>query len=308
MAAPTLDGKVNAVSNAVGTTTAVLTTTLPDDIIIAIVDVHSNQAGVTVSGVTCDGVAMTQRCYIQTLSSIGLPLIHSVWWLHAALALSAKNIVASYTNFGAVTDQNLTAFGVNGCDLNNPFDPNVSLPAHTQVNNTARTVHNVTYSTTTPNTFVFAVETTDNPIVSAGFDVSPACTGLYQSNSLSNEGTVSEYVALAAVQTGQVWNVWAAGNTSAGDIATIDALQVPAAAPPPPATIKGAKGYRIQSPVAGDHTFRTVTIQATGPAGPFGFGNQSLDNDGGEVETVYQGPTGAAGFKSVYVAGYTGPA
>jgi hypothetical protein len=84
-------------------------------------------------------------------------------------------------------------------------------------------------------------------------------------------------------------------------------------APEPPAApaapVKGAKGYRILAGPAGfDHLFRTVTVLGTGPNSGFGIGNQATDNDGGEIETVYAGPTGAAGFKTVYVAGYTGPA
>jgi hypothetical protein len=231
MSNPTLDGKVQASNNGAASLTAVLTTTLPDDIIIAIVDIHSNQGGVTVSGVTCDGVAMTQRQYTQTLSSINLPLIHSVWYLHVAGALVAKNIIASFTNSAAVTDENLTAFGVNGCDLVNPFDPNVLLPAHTQVNNSARTVHNVTWATTAKDTFVFAVETSDNVSAFVSYDSSPACTGLFNLSAGSNEVTISEYVTFNVAQGSSVWNVAAASTTSAGDIATVDALQAPV--PPP---------------------------------------------------------------------------
>jgi hypothetical protein len=91
-------------------------------------------------------------------------------------------------------------------------------------------------------------------------------------------------------------------------LAVPDVPDVPDA-PAPPTTVKGAKGYRIiAGPSGPEHTFRTVSVQGTGPSKGLSLGNQETNAAGGEYETVYAGPTGASGFPMIFVDGYTGPA
>jgi hypothetical protein len=156
-------------------------------------------------------------------------LIHTVWWYHSAAALSAKNISATFTNTGGTTNQQMVAFGVNGCDLTTPFDVDASLPAESNSSSGGtRTAHNVTFSTTNPNTFVFEVEAADttsysNPGDDAGW------TLIVDQGGGGYGQTYVAYQVYTSAQSSVTQNVWAAQTTAEGDIASIDALQAAAA-------------------------------------------------------------------------------
>jgi hypothetical protein len=220
-----LDGSANAVSSNAATTTAVLTTTQADDIIIAEVDIHCNHSDTTISGVTCDGNAMTLRSTVTVPSSLAACyLTHAVYWYHAASPLAAKNIVATYTNYTANTYQNLTAFGVTNCNLTTPFDTNGSLPA--QSNSTpggTRTTHNVTFSTTNPITFAFSTDAFDFNDIYGGVDTGD--TLLYLTSAATYQGSLFEYRRFTTAQTSITKNIYADNTYAIGDIASIDALQ-----------------------------------------------------------------------------------
>ena len=104
--------------------------------------------------------------------------------------------------------------------------------------------------------------------------------------------------------------VLAVGGIENWSVAGFEILAEPAPSPPAaPTAVKGAKGYRIVAGPSGpEHTFRTVSVQGTGPSSGLSLGNQETSNANGEYETVYQGPTGASGFPTIFVDGYTGPA
>src|ERR1019366_6614782 len=284
MAAPTLDGKVQVNSAGGFPLTAVLTTALTDDIIIAIVDVHSNNASVAVTGVTVDGHAMALRKSTQVNSQYGIPLIQTIWWYHSAVALVAKNVVATLTNFSGNSYTDLTAFGVNGCDLTTPFDPNSSLPAvtHSTASST-RTTHKTTFSTTKANTLAFRVRTGGTYYGGgASAPVDSGWTTLEFDNAFTTyKLSFSESQAFTSVQTSVTLNVAASVTAADGDISTIDALQAPIpaltgtmAVTEAPDTMSAAAGHL--SPIgtmALSEAKDTMSAAGTVPLGPPTFVN-----------------------------------
>jgi hypothetical protein len=91
-----------------------------------------------------------------------------------------------------------------------------------------RTAHNVTFSTTNPNTFVFEVEAADttsysNPGDDAGWTLIVDQVGAGYGQ------TYVAYQVYTSAQSSVTQNVWAAQTTAEGDIASIDALQAAAA-------------------------------------------------------------------------------
>ena len=129
-AALSLDGSANA-SNS---TTLVLTTTQPNDIIVVHEFNESDALGTedTVSNITDTyGLHWTERSattspdMIQYAGSVA-GVDNEVWWALATSPLSSDTITV---NLSGTTDcESEVAFGVNGANISNPWDSNTSLP------------------------------------------------------------------------------------------------------------------------------------------------------------------------------------
>lgn len=93
----------------------------------------------------------TQRSITSQGVTGTYPWALEVWWAHSPVALSSRTITANYSkNTDRVT---LVAFGVSGCYLTAPWDPNASLPKTVQARGTLSGV----ITTTNVNDFLIAV-------------------------------------------------------------------------------------------------------------------------------------------------------
>ncbi len=129
---PLIDGQANANFSGSATGNVALTTTQPDDVVVAIV--HTETTGSNgyrpVDSVTdTAGLAWQRRAQYQWAggrNSNSNTL--EIWWAHAPVALTADTITAHITG-GNVDDATILTFGVAGADVDEPFDTNASLPA-----------------------------------------------------------------------------------------------------------------------------------------------------------------------------------
>lgn len=129
---PTIDGQANANFSGTATGNVSLTTTQPDDIIVAIV--HTETTGSNgyrpVSSVTdTAGLSWQRRAQYQWAggrNSNSNTL--EIWWAHALDPLTADTITAHISG-GNVDDATILAFGVAGADTAEPFDTNAAVPA-----------------------------------------------------------------------------------------------------------------------------------------------------------------------------------
>jgi hypothetical protein len=129
---PYIDGQANANFSNTATGNAALTTTQPDDIIVAIVHTETTGSnGYRPVGSVTDtaGLSWQRRAQYQWAggrNSNSNTL--EIWWTHASAAFTADTITAHITG-GNVDDATILAFGVAGADIDDPFDTNASLPA-----------------------------------------------------------------------------------------------------------------------------------------------------------------------------------
>jgi len=129
---PSIDGQANANFSGTATGNVSLTTTQPDDIIVAIVHTETTGAnGYRPVGSVTDtaGLSWQRRAQYQWAggrNSNSNTL--EIWWAHAPAALTADTITAHISG-GNVDDATILAFGVAGADIDEPFDTNASLPA-----------------------------------------------------------------------------------------------------------------------------------------------------------------------------------
>jgi hypothetical protein len=129
---PSIDGQANANFSSTATGNVSLTTTQPDDIIVAIV--HTETTGSNgyrpVDSVTdTAGLAWQRRAQYQWAGgrdSNSNTL--EIWWAHALDPLAADTITVHISG-GNVDDATILAFGVTGADIDEPFDTNAALPA-----------------------------------------------------------------------------------------------------------------------------------------------------------------------------------
>jgi hypothetical protein len=165
-------------------------------------------------------------------------LLHTVWWCTASDPLNAKDVTATFENWGIAwpghATQTLVAFGVHGCDLLDPFDPDLSLPAESDCSGTTRTTHNVLgVSTASQFTFVFESDTIDAtaPVASSLIGGSTDSDWLRLAHVQgAGQGELDTYVACKRFNVPLVemtHNVFAEQTAAAGDIASIDALRPP---------------------------------------------------------------------------------
>lgn len=135
MPAPTLDGTATAQGTNALSYVVTLTTTQANDIICVLVytEVSSGTNCPSITSVTASGLTFVKR----TNASVGGVESMELWWAKATTALSAKVITVAFS--GGYDDSACVAFGINGCNLVNPWDGNTSLPKAYQPggNNTA---------------------------------------------------------------------------------------------------------------------------------------------------------------------------
>jgi hypothetical protein len=129
---PYIDGQANANFSGTAAGNVSLTTTQPDDLIIAIVHTETTGAnGYRPVGSVTDAASLSWQRRAQYQWAGGRNSNSNtleIWWAHAPAALTANTITAHISG-GNVDDATILAFGVAGADINEPFDTNASLPA-----------------------------------------------------------------------------------------------------------------------------------------------------------------------------------
>jgi uncharacterized phage protein (TIGR02218 family) len=128
MAAPVVDGLNGGILSGSASKTLPLTTSNPNDVIVYIVgyELSSAQRNITSITSTPSGLAFTRRSKTSRPGSANQTL--EVWWAPALLPLSGESITVTFD--APIDDAAFIMFGVNGCgNINDPWDPNVSLPA-----------------------------------------------------------------------------------------------------------------------------------------------------------------------------------
>src|SRR5215472_14126020 len=128
MPAPTIDGSsVTGTHSGGGSlTTAGLTTTQTNDIIIVMSSVEGNSSATpNVTGVTGGSLTFALRARAANVVSSGGPKVE-IWWALAPGTLSSVAFTISYS--ATYDDAAAIAFGVHGCYTTAPWDGNASLP------------------------------------------------------------------------------------------------------------------------------------------------------------------------------------
>ncbi len=292
----TLDGSGGGVA-ATGTTAAgVISTTLTDDIIVAVITCAHNAYVKSVAG---GGLTWARHRYKHITSSGSQDLGIEVWWAHAATALTTQTITAT---FSAAMYATIEIFAVNGADLYTPFDPNASLPANSAfAGSGGSNNHTVSgISTTNPNTFEFAVlATSASPGATKTAD--GGWTLISSRYDAAGSGDI-EYVINTSPVSGASQNVFTSYVVSTDYIALVDALQAPithaepvyvnAAAPTmvsAAATITiGLPGNRVNGNLLVAHlSISSSTATAVWPAGWTQIENWTIGSQNGSSAYCY---------------------
>lgn len=242
MAHPTLDGTPqygtdpsDPTSTAALSTATGLTTSLNDDIVVAIAGTLANGSTPDISGITVGGTAMAKRnTLVETGCAFGLNLMLSWWWLHVPSPLVAAAVTATFApgGNGNMFGKGLIAFAVNGCNLTTPWDPNGSLSgtyAKATSGGPPYTVSGI--GTTNPTPFVIAACVSDNNnynntggvvVPDTSFTVlrptTPGAIGSYFD-------IFAEYAALTSALSNASVGVDTNRPSGGGHIAFVDALQ-----------------------------------------------------------------------------------
>lgn len=228
-----LDGSASGSASG-ASATAVLTTSLTNDIVVAVVSIYSTTTSTSYASMLGHSISSTsglqwslrseQRLILTDHSS--KPLLIAVWWAHAPTALTSETITVAVHNPGTA-GTTVTSFGVNGADLVNPFDLNLSLPAvAAHVGTGGTSSHPVTgISTTNPNTLqISALVQWD---MSAGGGAADSGFTLIANNEYVayTFGCSAEYKALSSPLSSASQNVFTSVSISADYIAYVDAIQ-----------------------------------------------------------------------------------
>lgn len=154
MAAPTLDGSAVGKASSTNVNTIYLTTSLPNDIIVLMAYAEVGRSGTqsAITSVSGGGLTWTRRAVANASGQSSLEL----WYAVATTALSFTSITMTYAaNFD---DASASAFGVNGCNLANPWDSHGNFPATQSL--TVDAAPSFTVSTNNAEDFlIFAVAT-----------------------------------------------------------------------------------------------------------------------------------------------------
>ena len=209
---PGLDGK-NYNTGTGSTLAASLTTSSPNDVIIAIVTGQNTATGTYQTPSISDsaGLSWSARSTLEELSSVTAGCCSyygQVFYAIAASPLSSDSITVTWnsapTHYGT-----LQVFGVSGANTASPFDSHSGLPAFASGSYPSVTTSNA-------NDFVYGAEltTTQSPTAGTGF------TGIETSTSAY---LASEYEAVSSTQSGLSVSFSNAGSTVDGAFA--DAIQ-----------------------------------------------------------------------------------
>ncbi len=156
-----------------GSTSTQLTTTQPNDVIVALVGHYGGNSVMS----DADDLNWTERATISGMDE---------WYAVANCPLSSDTITMTTRSGGGYTGFNV--FAVSGANTNNIFDPNGGLPA------TSATT-SVSISTSNANDFIFSAMTDYNGIASSA---GAGWTEIDGSN--ANGGYFSEYQTVSALQ------------------------------------------------------------------------------------------------------------
>jgi hypothetical protein len=151
---PTLHTSVGMQATGATPISASITTTLPNQILIAIVSVEGTSVTATpISGVSGGGLTWTKyTSQADNVNTFNVYQVQEIWWAKATSTLSAVSITAA-TNV-TIDDATFVVAAFNGCNLTNPFDTNASLPVKVKSNTTTVALTGIT--TTSSNITVVA--------------------------------------------------------------------------------------------------------------------------------------------------------
>ncbi|HMD78817.1 MAG TPA: hypothetical protein VKF39_02420 [Nitrososphaerales archaeon] len=160
-----LDGHAVSSSSCTSPCTLSISTTLPYDVIVVLVE--GNAGGVSCSLPTdTQGLSWKIRtaCADTPAGSPG-QMAYGAYWAVASSPLSSDTVSVTITGGGNLR---LLIFAVNGANTNNPFDPNGALPSFSSANEPSGCV----MSTSNPNDFLFSTAqqgATPTYVVPTGF-------------------------------------------------------------------------------------------------------------------------------------------
>lgn len=184
---PTINGSAQNVASTTTTIAATLTTSLTNNIIIAIVSIENTtvNSGTSLTSVAGAGLTWTKYTsqYFASTAAAGYGVLQEIWYATATGTLTSQSITA--TSPVTFDDATIIVFGVNGCNLSSPFDTNPNALQKTTFasGSTTKTVSNIsTYST---NPLVIASWYTDVSNVLNTLD-----TGFTQIQYATNNGAV----------------------------------------------------------------------------------------------------------------------
>lgn len=150
---PTVDGTV-ATGQASSTTavSATLTTTLTNNIIVAIVCIEGTAVTSTgITNVTASGLTFTKYTtnFFSSTANAGYKVLQEVWYATASSILTAVTVSSSTVLFD---DATIVVFGVNGCNLSAPFDTGTNMPINTTFasGSTTKTVTGINTNSNNP--------------------------------------------------------------------------------------------------------------------------------------------------------------
>lgn len=235
---PAASGVITAAAtNTVVASTNPLTTTNPNDVIIAFVFTTDGGAAtgpytvtsMSGTGIVWDGAA---RKAVSVTTNVFAKNNFEEWRGVAAGTLSGVSVTANLSGnaVGAV----IIAFAVSGANTSSSYDPNGSLPASaTNLNNTPPTVPAATISTSNANDFIFAAIGSDSGTTTAPYGDQAGFTNIvngtfFNTTSFNTVNIDSEYEIVSSTQSGL--SVGFTGSVNAW-IMIVDAIQAVGAAP-----------------------------------------------------------------------------
>lgn len=244
LAALSVDGSnyVDDGSSASGNVAApqiMLTTTLPNDIIVLMTQ-DQGEGGwadatntASVSSVSDTAGLTWQKRSATTAEFVGgyEPDDTEVWWAYAPSPLSSDTITATMSGGEVSTDcQGLIAFGVNGANTSNPWDTNGSLPVDGFTDYGTPTTASVSpVSTSAANTMLLGFLSTPNglfngdPAYAAGTGYTRIAYSDLEACSSSNAQAI-EYQVVSSAQSGAT-TAFSASTPANGWVMIGDAIQ-----------------------------------------------------------------------------------
>jgi hypothetical protein len=154
---PTIDGSASGSASSTTPVFATLSTTLTNNIIVAIVSVEgSGITGSTTIAVTGGGLTWTKYTsnFYAAAAVSGYSNLQDVWYATATSVVSAQSITGTCST--QFDDATIVVFGVNGCNLAAPFDTGTNMPINTTFGISVATKTVTGINTKTPNPLIIA--------------------------------------------------------------------------------------------------------------------------------------------------------